>query len=131
MGNLAFQKLINFNSLSCSQCGIWFALDQEKYRRCKENGEDFYCSNGHVLIFTTNEVSKLKKRLEWAEKNRDNANNRAGRAERSNTALKGVITRTKKRIGAGTCPCCKRTFQQLSRHMNNKHPNYGSEKIKL
>lgn len=27
------------------------------------------------------------------------------------------------RIGAGICPCCNRTFSQLARHMQSKHPD--------
>ena len=30
-----------------------------------------------------------------------------------------------KRIGVGSCPCCKRNFKQLARHMKSKHPSYG------
>ncbi len=39
-------------------------------------------------------------------------------------ALRGVVTRTKKRIANGTCPCCTRTFTNLARHIAAKHPDY-------
>lgn len=30
-----------------------------------------------------------------------------------------------KRSAASACPCCKRTFRQLARHMAAKHPEHG------
>lgn len=33
----------------------------------------------------------------------------------------------KKRVGNGVCPCCNRTFENLSRHMSCKHPEYKTE----
>ncbi|HEX9950777.1 MAG TPA: hypothetical protein VGB53_03340 [Rubricoccaceae bacterium] len=41
----------------------------------------------------------------------------AERQKRRAAAQKGAHTRTKKRIAAGVCPCCNRTFQDLARHM--------------
>ena len=29
------------------------------------------------------------------------------------------------RTGNGVCPCCKRSFTNLRRHMNTKHPNFS------
>lgn len=37
---------------------------------------------------------------------------------------KAQLTKTKKRVSNGVCPCCNRTFKQLARHMENKHPEY-------
>lgn len=28
------------------------------------------------------------------------------------------------RANHGVCPCCKRTFSQLARHMKTKHPDF-------
>ena len=42
-------------------------------------------------------------------------------------AAKGQISKLKKRASAGVCPCCNRSFQNLRRHMGNKHPEFVGE----
>lgn len=42
-------------------------------------------------------------------------------------AEKGAKTRIKNRVANGVCPCCTRTFQNLHRHMETKHPEFKKE----
>ena len=56
--------------------------------------------------------------LEWSRSS-------ARAAERSNRALRGHLTRQRKRAAAGMCPCCRRTFENVARHMESQHPGYG------
>lgn len=51
------------------------------------------------------------------------------RMERSAAAQRGVLTRLKNRVAAGVCPCCHRSFKQLSEHMKMKHPDYTEVKV--
>tara|TARA_Y100000310_G_scaffold338946_1_gene430083 strand:- start:1163 stop:1354 length:192 start_codon:yes stop_codon:yes gene_type:complete len=46
-------------------------------------------------------------------------------AEKTASTYKGQVTKLKNRAKAGVCPCCNRTFQNLSRHMETKHPDFG------
>lgn len=48
-------------------------------------------------------------------------------AQRALRATKGRLTKTKKRIANGVCPCCNRHFVNLERHMTGKHPDYTKE----
>jgi uncharacterized small protein (DUF1192 family) len=48
-------------------------------------------------------------------------------AKRSRNAYKGLFGRTKKRVAAGVCPCCNRTFENLARHMAGEHPGYAGK----
>lgn len=32
---------------------------------------------------------------------------------------------TLRRIAAGVCPCCRRSFTDLARHMSSQHPDYA------
>lgn len=50
-------------------------------------------------------------------------------AEASARAYKGAATKARKRAKAGTCPCCKRTFQQLARHMASQHPDFEPDAV--
>lgn len=126
------QQTIRFEAIHCCKCGIAFAVPANIRSRWLDSGQSFYCPNGHSQHYTVSNVQKLEKELamerkrkEWAEQDAKASAARAKRAENSRRALKGVITKTKKRISAGTCPCCNRTFQQLARHMANQHPDYA------
>lgn len=41
--------------------------------------------------------------------------------------VKGEVTKLKKRIANGVCPCCKRSFCNLAAHMKTQHPEYTKE----
>jgi chemotaxis response regulator CheB len=43
---------------------------------------------------------------------------------REHSATRAQLTKTKKRVANGVCPCCNRTFKQLARHMKAKHPEF-------
>jgi hypothetical protein len=47
-------------------------------------------------------------------------------AELQMTAAKGTVTRLRHRVAKGVCPCCKRSFLNLARHMHSKHPKFGN-----
>ena len=105
-------------------CGIALAIP-DNLRRWAEQAKDrsIYCPNGHKFVFTDTFEEKLER-----ERRRHQATKDLLRAEeRSHSATRGQLTKTKKRVGNGVCPCCHRTFQQLSRHMKNKHPDYVKE----
>lgn len=122
-------------TIRCGVCSITFAAPEEWVRHKKQTGEEWYCPNGHRMHFREPENDLLRKkasRLEQeAKAHRESASSERRRretAERSAAAHKEQITKLKKRTGAGVCPCCSRSFQQLRRHMENKHPEMlGSE----
>lgn len=137
MNNVAsITKFITLQSVgACCECGIQFAFDSEIVARRKQDGKNFTCPNGHSQAYVDSEVSRLKKQLE--SKDRQLANEREWgesyrkrnrELDKSNSALRGVVTRTKNRIKNGVCPCCKRSFQNVHEHMKTKHPEYGGEK---
>lgn len=116
----------------CCSCHITFAMPKDFQHRCRETGQRFYCPLGHGQVYATTEIQKLKDELRREKFWRDNAETRAraardqaDAAERSAAAYKGVATRIKRRVANGVCPCCKRTFADLARHMAGKHPGYG------
>jgi DNA repair exonuclease SbcCD ATPase subunit len=48
--------------------------------------------------------------------------------ERRLSAQKAQTTKARKRAAAALCPCCNRSFVQLRRHMETKHPGYDPAK---
>ena len=108
----------------CCNCGVVFGFEKTHRQRMLDTGEYFYCPNGHPQHFTESTISKLKKRLASRDEDVSYWIARAENEGRSHAATKGHLTRAKKRIGNGVCPCCNRHFTNLERHMNTMHPDY-------
>ena len=63
------------------------------------------------------EIERTKRRVEFERNARQSA-------EDSLVAMRGVNTKLKKRVAAGVCPCCQRSFINLRRHMTTQHADY-------
>ncbi len=94
-----------------------------------------HCPLGHTYRPVGEpQCEKLKRRIqqERAEADRQRMQvlrerERTALAERRRAAQKGVTTKIKKRVAAGVCPCCNRTFQDLARHMAGQHPEFTKD----
>lgn len=126
---------VELDTLTCAGCGTPFAVASDLLKKFRRTHETFYCPLGHNNYFPqASEEEKLKKQLQLAE---DEARRLRARvsfehdqreaAERSLRATKGVLTRTKRRVANGVCPCCNRSFANLQRHMAGQHPEYQEE----
>jgi hypothetical protein len=121
-------ETVTLTKMECGECGIVFAIPSSKYRRCNDQGEDWYCPNGHCRIFCESENQKLQKQL-TAERDRvirekcarEQAETLANELEADKRKLHGKLSRIHKRIRNGVCPCCNRHFDNLERHMKSKH----------
>lgn len=127
---------------SCCSCGIEFGLPDNYIERRRKDGRSFYCPNGHLLSWSKTEADRLrdelakeKHRAEQAQANAQfwqgqstRANEREAAVTRRLRATKAVVTRTKKKIVAGRCPCCSFKVKDLAEHMKSEHPKYDPEK---
>jgi hypothetical protein len=121
-------------TLTC-WCGTRHAVPTELREfqlRQHNNGErdvtGIYCPLGHSHIPSgKGEAEVLRERLERERQSLRATRDLLEHEERSHAATRGHLTRTKKRVAHGVCPCCNRTFKQLSAHMKNKHPGYVAE----
>ena len=121
---------------ACCACGVQFAYPYSLYRNARDTGQSFYCPNGHSLSYKTTELDRLKEENE--KLHRDKARLRRQKqevetdlkyAKNSLRTTKGVVTKMKKRIGNGVCPCCNRHFTNLENHMKTKHPDYKADDV--
>jgi len=106
-------------------CGIALAIPSNLNRVMHDEGHSAYCPLGHKFLYGDSYKEKLaaKERELEAERKRVKATRDLLHAEeRSHSATKGQLTKVKKRVQAGVCPHCNRTFQNLARHMCTKHP---------
>lgn len=120
------QVSIRFQLICCYKCGVPFQVPEDLYdQKLMRDRKLFWCPNGDVQRFISEtEAKRLQRELD-----KEKLRSRTLRSERdfernSARALKGHLTRTRKRVGSGVCPCCSRTFQQLARHMKARHPAY-------
>lgn len=111
---------ISFDRIKCSSCGVNFMMEHEHCQQRREDGESFYCPNGHSLSWNDNCKTRLDKAA--AEISRLASQVQLERDQKA--ATEASLQRLKFRISKGVCPCCKRTVRQLARHMEAKHPTY-------
>lgn len=130
-----FTELRNetYHVVLCYTCGNNFGVTSQLYTRAVEDKQGgLYCpSCGKSTRWVgktddQKKIDQLEGKLKWeaAELARQIIKKEA--AQNSLRATKGVITKIKKRVHNGVCPCCNRSFVNLRRHMKNKHPDYTS-----
>lgn len=127
---------VTLEPVSCCNCGITFGMDANYIRERKRDHAWWYCPNGHRQHWTQQtEAEKLRDQLAREKHWREQAEARAAynRAEaeritRRLNATRGVVTRHKKKIAAGRCPCCSHQFKDLRAHMEKRHPGWNPER---
>lgn len=124
-------RTVTIVSLHCGECHVLFGLNQSYHEAAKRDGTTFCCPNGHRIGYSDTEVSqlerekaKVERQLQWAREDRADLRERLDHETRSKAAVKGHLTRTRRRVAAGVCPCCNRSFKDLARHMQGQHPEY-------
>lgn len=120
--------------MQCPSCSVVYAVPADFRSRRQNDGKSFFCPNGHSLSYGDTLEKRLQRQLDNMQDQRDAANERArrerergDRLKASRAAYKAQTTKLKKRAAAGVCPCCNRQFQDLHRHMKNKHPEFVEE----
>lgn len=118
-------RYVTLEDTTCNNCSIVFAVPEDWLANRRTDGATFYCPNGHSLVFRKTEVQKLREQLQRAEARATHAEDQRAAAERSRAALAGQVTKIRKRVGNGVCPCCNRSFANVHRHMRTQHPDYS------
>jgi hypothetical protein len=114
--------------IECANCNIDFGIGDDFMTRRRDDHEVFYCPNGHQNFYTgQSRAEKAEAALKRAEARALSWRDQAEVAERARRAQKGANTKLKKRIAAGVCPCCKRSFVNVARHMAGQHPDYTTK----
>lgn len=113
----------------CPTCAVIYAIPQllkdKALQHRGPSGKSIHCPNGHSWHYTgKTEAEKLREQLERERERAGRITADRDQIEASLRATRGVVTRMKNRASAGVCPCCNRTFQQLARHMQAKHPEF-------
>ena len=108
--------------ITCSECGITFGVPDAWIRDKRDNGNAFYCPNGHPRVFRKSTADTLREELSAERQRKARMQDELRAAQDSLRRARDAAVRLQKRTAAGVCPCCNRTFVQLARHMKSKHP---------
>lgn len=116
-------------------CGINHAVPEDlrnyQMRQHNDGVKDvigIYCPLGHQhQPAGEGKAAKLERDLERATARNRGTLARLESERRSHSATKGAVTKLKKRIGKGVCPCCNRHFENVQRHMERKHPELAAD----
>lgn len=113
---------IQLESLVCGACSIPFAIPVALHRDLQVTGRDFWCPNGCCIRYAETTVQRLQKQLAEAQEIANAARARERDALALVTASSAETKRLRRRIKAGVCPFCKRSFRNVQCHMACKHP---------
>lgn len=124
-----FVEGVEFEVIHCAACDMVFGMSADFIRRRRDDHKSFYCPNGHANVYKgKSEADKLRDKLADREAalQREQANTRRARHERDQVSK--AHRKMRRRVMNGVCPCCNRSFENLRRHMETQHSDFGQEK---
>ena len=121
---------IELVATTCAACGVIFGISREYNDNLRDTGQGFFCPNGHSLTLgsrTQKKIEQLKNKVAQEQEAAEYWRKSYHGEREDHDQTKRRLSATKKRVANGVCPCCQRSFKQLSQHMKSKHPDYVSE----
>lgn len=117
----ALRRDLDMTEMNCGTCGIDFMVPERWREERKKTGEGWYCPNGHCRVYKETRLQEVERELK--QERQRSAMEAASRRSEEQGRLRAEreLKRITKRVNAGVCPCCNRTFQNLARHMKTKH----------
>lgn len=123
-------------TVNCGVCGGVYAINERYREQCAQKGKSWRCPYCECAWgYSVGENARLKKEVEAlkqktaeVERQRAAAVAEAEHFRRSRDIIQGKFNHEKKRVRNGVCPCCRRSFTNLRRHMATKHPEQATAK---
>lgn len=115
---------------SCCDCGIVFGVPDSWLEQKRLDKAKFYCPNGHTLSYNESSLDKMRRERDRAVQQQARLEEEKREVETRAAQAEAATARLKKRAAAGTCPCCTRSFTNMARHMQTKHPDWKAEAVK-
>ena len=113
----------------CFTCGIGIAMTESQKKAFHEKGQIIHCVLGHRTVRRQSDVQRLTQQLSEQEK-------RTAELEAEivgKDALLHIETKKRRslerRVRNGVCPHCRRSFQNLKRHIANQHAESEAKKV--
>lgn len=122
MAQFALTNIRNFKAHICGECGIEYWVPERWDDDKRQRGESFWCPNGHCRVYRETEATKLRRELEAKQREVDWHRQLREKAEKDRRKVERKLSRVQK----GVCPECKRSFENLRRHMESQHQTQGA-----
>jgi len=125
--NVPVKGAVDFEFHTCGSCGVVWGMPEAFLDIKRQDGAWWYCPNGHKWHWTgETEEERLSRKL---KQERDRSAALIANLDQTTASLratKGHVTRLRNRVSSGICPVqgCQRHFENLERHIANKHPDY-------
>lgn len=118
-------ETIEFVLVECCKCATPFFMTKRLNAAFRANKETFCCPFGHQQgYYGKNTEDKLRDRIEQLEKKSLEEKEVLQNRWLDEMSRANKLDKQLKRIHKGVCPCCNRSFQNLKRHMETKHPDF-------
>jgi hypothetical protein len=117
--------------VQCGTCGVIHTVPKLVYDNHRAEGGFHSCPNGHQRGWSKegSEHERIRRERDRLAQQLAEKDDEIARQRRMREEAEGQVTKLKKRASVGVCPCCNRTFQQLARHMAQKHPTFNAESV--
>lgn len=119
---------VDFVTETCcyEDCNITFAFTRDFYNRVRNDHSWWFCPRGHTQHYTG---ESDQQKLERAKIREQQLNDQLRAAIRDAEATRVALVRDRSRFVNGVCPCCSRSFENVRRHMETKHPDYDVNEV--
>ena len=97
----------------CIACRTDVWLPESLYHAAKHSQAiTFYCAYGHPQVFVQgdSEATKLRRERDRLAQQIAYKDDEISHQRKTIISMKGQATKLKKRVKAGVCPCCTRSF---------------------
>ena len=106
---------VTLEVIECANCSMPFGVSERFLKDRRRDHTTFYCPHGHHNFYPQeSEEEKLRKQKDAAVLEAMEERQKRIDAEKAHKRL----------VKTGVCPCCRRNFVALRRHMKTKHPDY-------
>lgn len=131
MGYVTVIESERFYITVCANCGVRFGMSEKLETERRQDGGRFHCPNGHFLTFGESAADKLRRERDRLQQEIARLKEEAAEAWQAESKARDRVQRAEsrvkklaKRAAAGTCPSCRRTFQDMATHMKRQHPEF-------
>lgn len=129
---VTIEQKVELELRACPSCGAFVALTADQWKRRQEGRDDqnrgYFCPNGHQYGWWESDAERERKKTKVAEAALAKEKAAAEELRKANDDLLSTVSRQKrelatitKRVKAGVCAECHRTFQNVASHIRMKH----------
>ena len=123
---------MSYTVLTCchAKCGLTFAVPVQWEDLRRTDHEFWFCPNGHGQAFRSESAVEraIREKAELERRMQARLNESEHLrivAEREAEKEKRQRRKIERRVAAGVCACCNRTFPNLAAHMSTKHKGFA------